>query len=109
MLCRLAGLEGWRFGGLEGWKVGGLEGCRVVGLEGWRVGVELLAASRHNMYKMYQLLYKQCLLNMRKYFSKYVESINRNKLKANRVSCWSYYPIPIINNSDQIFEDSLLI
>jgi hypothetical protein len=52
----------------------------------------LLAASRHNTHKIYQLLHiysaswwwaNKC--------SKPVEAINHNKLKANSATCWSYY------------------
>jgi hypothetical protein len=54
---------------------------------------------------------------MSKNFLEHIESIYRNKLKANSASCWSYYTVIIIiiiiiinnNNNDQMFKDCLLI
>jgi hypothetical protein len=49
----------------------------------------LPADLRHT--KIYQLLYIQHLLMISKKCSKYVEAVNRNKLKVNSASCWSSY------------------
>jgi hypothetical protein len=49
---------------------------------------DLLTASRHNTHKIYQCSASWWWANR---CSKHVEAINRNKLKANSASCWSYY------------------
>jgi hypothetical protein len=49
------------------------------------------AAADITRTKIYRLLYIQYLMMMGKKCSKHVEAINRNKLKVNSASCWSYY------------------
>jgi hypothetical protein len=56
------------------------------------VGVFLcvVAGSRPNTHKNVPIAV-HTILTMRKKCSKHVEAINRNKLKVNRASCWSYH------------------
>jgi hypothetical protein len=68
-----------------------MSACCYQGWSGTRCTPTLVAASRNNTHKIYQICICSTFWWWVNKCWKHVQAINRNKLKPNSASCWSYH------------------